>query len=152
MKYKFFWGGPFSNWYPARLNYKGQSFENSEQAFMWEKANHFKDNETAAKVLITPNPRDNKALGRLVKNFSNTEWEKVRFDYMYEVCLAKFTQNENLKKELFANENFVEASPVDTIWGIGMKEGQEGIEDPTNWKGLNLLGKVLEKVKLNLEK
>jgi predicted NAD-dependent protein-ADP-ribosyltransferase YbiA (DUF1768 family) len=33
---------------------------------MWSKAIHFNDNETAAEILLTPDPKDNKALGRKV--------------------------------------------------------------------------------------
>ena len=41
----------------------------------------------------------------------------------------------------------VEASPYDKIWGIGMKEGTPGIENPSNWKGENLLGFALMEVR-----
>jgi hypothetical protein len=55
---------------------------------------------------------------------------------------AKFSQNDDLGDELLitGNKILVEASPYDTIWGIGMAEGEPGINDPANWKGLNLLG------------
>jgi ribA/ribD-fused uncharacterized protein len=55
---------------------------------------------------------------------------------------AKFSQNDELSDELLATGNkiLVEASPYDTIWGIGMGEKEPGINDPANWKGLNLLG------------
>ena len=42
---------------------------------------------------------------------------------------------------------FVEASPLDNIWGIGLEENAEGIEDPSYWLGLNLLGQALNLVK-----
>jgi hypothetical protein len=57
-----------------------------------------------------------------------------------------------LKEELLSKSNFVEASPYDCIWGIGMGKSEEGINDPDNWKGLNLLGKVLDEVKYLLNK
>ena len=41
----------------------------------------------------------------------------------------------------------VEASPYDTIWGIGMKEPDTGITNPHNWKGLNQLGFALMEVR-----
>ena len=41
----------------------------------------------------------------------------------------------------------VEASPCDTIWGIGMSELDNGVEDPHNWKGTNLLGFALMEVR-----
>lgn len=147
MKYTFFWKGPLSNWYPSKFNYKGHTFNNSEQAFMWEKASVFKDYETAKKILNSTSPKEAKDLGRQVKGFDNKIWEEVRYEYMFDVCVQKFIQNEDLKKQLLASDNYVEASPYDTIWGIGMSENQPGIENSNNWKGLNLLGKVLNEVR-----
>jgi ribA/ribD-fused uncharacterized protein len=68
---------------------------------------------------------------------------------VYEGNLAKFTQNKNLKEEMLATGDkiFVEASPLDNIWGIGLDENAEGIEDPSFWLGLNLLGQALTLVK-----
>jgi predicted NAD-dependent protein-ADP-ribosyltransferase YbiA (DUF1768 family) len=41
---------------------------------------------------------------------------------------------------------YVEASPFDKIWGIGMKEYDKGVENPTNWKGTNWLGEELTRL------
>eukprot|EP00516_Mucochytrium_quahogii_P013801 CAMPEP_0203803254 /NCGR_PEP_ID=MMETSP0100_2-20121128/12705_1 /ASSEMBLY_ACC=CAM_ASM_000210 /TAXON_ID=96639 /ORGANISM=" , Strain NY0313808BC1" /LENGTH=59 /DNA_ID=CAMNT_0050710897 /DNA_START=309 /DNA_END=485 /DNA_ORIENTATION=- len=40
-----------------------------------------------------------------------------------------------------------EASPFDKIWGIGMSAKRYGAFDQKNWKGSNLLGKVLMKTR-----
>jgi ribA/ribD-fused uncharacterized protein len=138
MKYTFFWGGEFSNWHPAKIKYKGHTFANSEQAYMWEKASFFNDEQTADLILKTPNPSENKKLGRKVKNFDADKWSAVSFEIMYDICLEKFKQNPKLKELLLANENFVEASPFDKIWGIGMAENDPNINDPTKWRGQNL--------------
>ena len=45
------------------------------------------------------------------------------------------------------NRMLVEASPLDNIWGIGMAENDKGVENPINWKGLNLLGQAINLVK-----
>ena len=68
---------------------------------------------------------------------------------MYEGNLAKFTQNKDLKEEMLATGDkiFVEASPLDNIWGIGLDENAEGVENPSFWLGLNLLGQALTLVK-----
>ena len=146
-QYTFFWNGPFSNWYPTRFTYKNIIWENSEQAFMWEKAMTFKDFYIANEIRKTPDPKDVKALGREVKGFDGAKWDEVKYQLMVDINVGKFSQNEKLKAELFANSNFVEASPYDKIWGIGMKAGDAGIEDPKNWKGENLLGKALDETK-----
>jgi len=43
-----------------------------------------------------------------------------------------------------------EASPTDTRWGIGMKSTDPGAHNPSNWKGQNLLGMVLMRVREQL--
>jgi len=41
----------------------------------------------------------------------------------------------------------VEASPVDTIWGIGLAADDQRARDPSDWPGLNLLGFALMRVR-----
>mgnify|MGYP006105085405 FL=1 len=41
----------------------------------------------------------------------------------------------------------MEASPVDTIWGIGMASDNVNIENPSKWEGENLLGYALMEVR-----
>lgn len=146
-KYTFFWSGPFSNWHSSRFIMCNKVFRNSEQAFMWLKAMEFNDTKTAQLIIETSDPRKAKDLGRTVKGYKDSVWSEKREEAMFKSCLEKFRQNDNLKKLLLENTNYVEASPYDKIWGIGMKEGEEGIEDPKNWKGQNLLGKVLNRVR-----
>ena len=58
---------------------------------------------------------------------------------------AKFSQNPDLKAKLVATGEkvLVEASPNDKIWGIGLRPNDPNVQDPTLWKGENLLGKCL---------
>ena len=44
----------------------------------------------------------------------------------------------------------VEASPYDTIWGVGLGENNDLILDEKNWKGTNFLGEVLMDVRKSL--
>lgn len=144
----FFWGGIFSNWYPCKFIYKNIEFNCSEQALMYEKAILFKDREIAQKILDAKTPKEQKALGRLVKNYNENIWSKNREKIMINILLAKFTSNNKLKNVMikYKNYQFVEASPFDRIWGIGLYEDNELIKDETNWRGQNLLGKALTKV------
>ena len=97
-----------------------------------------------------------KQLGRGVKNFDETKWQEVRYEKMYEAVYKKFAQNEELLQDLLSDEykdkHFVEGSPVDTIWGIGIKWTKPIIADKNNWKGENLLGQVLDEVREKLKK
>lgn len=151
-----FWNADsiYSNWYQScYFHIEDVLFHNAEAAFMWVKALHFKDYETAQIIEESrQNPGDMKALGRQVKNFNESEWVKVRYQIMFDVCLQKFHQIELLKDDLLATGDriLVEASPYDKIWGIGLAPDNPLALNPDNWKGLNLLGRVLEDVRTRL--
>jgi predicted NAD-dependent protein-ADP-ribosyltransferase YbiA (DUF1768 family) len=44
----------------------------------------------------------------------------------------------------------VEASPVDTIWGIGLSADSPDSSHPDRWRGLNALGFALMEVRAQL--
>lgn len=153
-KYVFFWNGIYSNWYPCKFTVEDRTFNCSEQFMMYCKAMYFKDFEIVEQVMKTENPKLQKSLGRKVKNFDPVEWDKVCMDYVYDGCLAKFDQNEWLRIRLLVEgnkRNFVEASPYDKIWGVGLDENNPLIDNPVNWKGKNYLGKMLDKVYTTLK-
>lgn len=148
-KYVFFWNGIYSNWYPAKFILDGIQWSNSEQYMMWSKAEMFGDDRIADQILETSDPHIAKTLGKRVKNFDAKKWDEVCKDIVFNGCYAKFSQNIILKDTILRDgrgRNFVEASPYDAIWGIGMSETAEGIDDPSNWKGRNYLGEVLDRV------
>ena len=151
----FFWGGTFSNWFRSLFTDPNNNliFANTEQAFMWYKADRFNDYETRTLIEKNTNPREVKKLGRLVKGFDNDIWDSCKFQVMLHVNQLKYHQNNELAKTLLDTGDLilVEASPYDTIWGIGMHEDDTGIDDESNWKGQNLLGKVLMNVRNTLK-
>jgi ribA/ribD-fused uncharacterized protein len=144
----YFWGSIFSNFHPIDFIHQNNKFANSEQAFMWRKAIFFKDFEIALKILETTNPQEAKSLGRKVKYYNNDRWNKVREQIMYEVNIDKY-KDEKLQGILLSTKNLiiVESSPVDKIWGVGLSKEDPRILDEKNWNGLNLLGKVLMRVR-----
>ena len=151
-KYVFFWNGFLSQWYPSQMTIDGIKFTSCEQYMMYKKAELFDDTEIMWDILLTDSPKEQKRLGRMVKNFNKDIWDKKCFSIVYKGNLNKFQQNNELKNQLKQTENkyLVEASPYDTIWGIGFGEDDENIEDPSRWNGLNLLGSVLMLVRNNL--
>ncbi len=54
-----------------------------------------------------------------------------------------------MQKELLATGEltFVEASPYDKVWGIGLDMNHPDATEPSKWLGKNLLGKVLNKTR-----
>lgn len=148
-KYTLFYNGAFSNFFPCEFEIDGIKFCTSEQYFMYKKALTFNDHVIANLILNEPDPLNQKQLGRGVADYNDDVWSKVRYQHMYDGCFAKFTQNAYLKSQLLytVGTNLVEASPYDTIWGIGLSEIDPLAWDESNWKGLNLLGKVLDEVR-----
>jgi ribA/ribD-fused uncharacterized protein len=157
-KFTFFWKSNecFSNWYmsdftndlPNKIKYNC-----SEQCFMHQKALLFGDEDVAKQILKTKHPRDQKVLGRTVKNFDASLWELMAKKLMYEVNKLKFTQNPELFKQLIDTGNtlIVEASPFDKIWGIGMDENHKNVENKSLWLGTNWLGEVLTQLREDLK-
>lgn len=157
-KYVFFFGSFLSNFTRCkfRWSFDGEEHEFfcTEQAFMWTKAKFFGDSETAKKILaVNDDPMECKKLGRMVKNYDDGKWS-VRYEVMRDVNFARFDQclyhhNKILDPE-FDGKTFVEASPIDGIWGIKMGIKDKGVLDERNWKGQNLLGKALTEVRERL--
>lgn len=149
-KYVLFWGSVFSNFAKTEyLSHDGILFRCSEQEFMYRKAIHFGDQTIAEKILLADKPAKIKALGREVRNFDGAEWDRVRAEYMYRACLSKFTGCARARRAIlsYPDHHFVEASPYDTIWGIGLKEDDPRANDPSQWRGRNLLGQTLDRVR-----
>lgn len=157
--YVFFFGSFMSNFARCKFlwTFDGERHEFfcTEQAFMWAKAKFFGDEETAQKILDEDDdPLVCKHLGREVRGYDDEKWNEVRYNIMLEVNLARFQQCNYHRKKLLDPEldgkTFVEASPVDGIWGIKMGIKDEGILDSSNWKGQNLMGQVITDVRKRL--
>jgi len=142
-KYKFFWEGPFSNWFLSGFIVDDIAYNCGEQYMMYQKAVLFNDTEIADKILNETEPKKQKQLGRKVRNFNVNVWDSVRYDIVKKGLYHKFTQSVFLKSELlkYKEYRFVEASPYDTIWGIGFIE-KDAMSNISKW-GKNLLGKIL---------
>jgi len=140
---------PFSQWYPARFEIGGKLFSCAEQYMMYGKAILFGDAEVAAEILQAMAPRQHKALGRRVRGFTEAIWKANREAIVTDGSRAKFTQNPELRQALLdtAGTELVEASPFDRIWGIGLAATDPRAEDPAQWRGQNLLGKILTRVR-----
>lgn len=145
----FFWQGVFSQWYPSTFIIEGAKYNRAEQFMMAMKAATFQDDFCLRKILESNNPSEQKKYGRMVRNYNDEQWTKVRYNFVVQGNYAKFSQNQDLKKILLdtGNKILVEASPYDKIWGIGMDEKNPDRFDISKWKGQNLLGKALMEVR-----
>jgi ribA/ribD-fused uncharacterized protein len=151
-----FWGEEFSQWYIAPMAIGSVTYNCCEQYMMARKAMLFNDMETLARIMAEKNPRLQKFLGREVKNFIGHEWDMIAQDVIYIGNLAKFKQHPKLQELMFSfrdpdkDVEFVEASPLDKIYGIGLSETDPDALDKSKWKGLNWLGQALTRVRNTL--
>jgi hypothetical protein len=153
-RFVFFWGGWPSQWHKCRFRVDGLEYNCCEQFMMAEKARVFADWEAEAAILATPNPRQQKALGRKVRNFDAGVWNSVCRGIVYRANLAKFEQSGELYELLMAtgDRTIVEASPQDAIWGIGLRQDDPRAHDPAQWRGTNWLGIALMQVRDELRR
>ena len=160
MKYLFFWShrprrgagpgpGCLSQWWPAPLEADGHRFDTAEHYMMWRKAMLFGDTAVAERILSAGHPHRAKALGAQVRGFDEETWQRHRFDIVVAGNLAKFGRHGDLRGFLLATGDrvLVEASPTDGVWGIGLAAGDVRAENPKDWRGLNLLGFALMRVR-----
>lgn len=144
--------GYLSNWYPSKFTVDDVNFSSMEQYMMYKKAVCFRDKDTADRILATNDVAKIKALGRLVADYNESYWNGVRQIVVFEGLIAKFSQNEDLKKLLKATENAVlaECAVKDRIWGIGLLMKDPERFEIDKWKGQNLLGYALMMVRERL--
>ncbi|MFI5709556.1 NADAR family protein [Kribbella sp. NPDC051620] len=162
-KYVFFWGDTpnrdgrvdascLSQWYHAPFTVDGVRYPTAEHWMMAAKARLFNDEDSVRRILAAGHPQQAKALGREVAGFSTETWHDRRVELVAEGNLHKFRQNQPLLDYLRTTGKrvLVEASPVDRIWGIGLAADDPRAEHPAQWRGLNLLGFALMRVRAEL--
>ena len=176
-KFTFFWetSSPFSQWHKSKFRattcliegvnkikkkdilkdvfpLEEQEYSSVEQFMMFHKAIIFLDIESAKKIMDIDNVRVIKEIGKGVLNFDETIWKYYRSKVVFEGNKAKFMQNPNLKEKLFLTKEttLVEASPYDSVWGIGLSADNPKAKSRDTWRGLNLLGEILTKIRVEL--
>lgn len=156
IEFLFFWGHTpkeiesidkscFSQWFSANFCVNNIKYLSTEHWMMAQKALLFEDKESFEHIINAATPAEAKKLGRTIQKFDDIIWNEHKFRIVREGNIHKFAQNKLLLDFLIATKNkvLVEASPVDTIWGIGLTQDAKNIEDVFTWRGENLLGFAL---------
>jgi ribA/ribD-fused uncharacterized protein len=150
-KFTFFWNtkSPLTNWWIEDFVWKDITFNCSEQYMMYRKALMFKDYRIADLIMNTKSPREQKDYGREVTGYIDEQWSEDRLDIVVEGLLCKFQQSASAKQYLIKTRGtyIAEASPYDLVWGIGMEASHPDVEDYGLWRGKNLLGIALMRVR-----
>ncbi|MEM7372062.1 MAG: NADAR family protein [Bacteroidota bacterium] len=161
LKYLFFWGHRpsrdgsithtcLSQWWAGHpFEVEGIPYPTAEHWMMAGKARLFQDTEVLNKILACSSAPEAKKLGRQVRQFSPETWNQHRSMIVEEGNYHKFSQHPALREYLLNTSQriLVEASPYDSIWGIGMGKENPHASHPHIWKGLNLLGFALMEVR-----
>lgn len=124
-----------SNFSSYPVTYDGLTYQNNEAAFQAMKV---KDPKKREQFIHLP-PNRAKSKGRHV--LLRSDWEKVKEQFMYEIVLAKFTQNKDLKQKL------LETGDALLIEGNSWNDVEWGV---CNGRGQNKLGKILMRVRKEL--
>ena len=125
-----------SNFFSAEVTWQGRTYLNNEAAF--QSAKCIKESQRDKFTQLDPSRA--KRAGRRV--ILRNDWEDVKEQVMYEVCLAKFTQNPDLKQKLIETGDaiLIEGNDWgDKCWGM------------VNGVGQNKLGKILMKIRDELK-
>jgi hypothetical protein len=126
-----------SNFYECKVTYEGITYLNNEAAFQSMKTLDRNERRTFAEF----DPDAAKKAGRKIS--LRSDWEDIKTELMYEICKAKFTQNNDLAAKLLAtgDEELVEGNNWnDKIWG------------KVNGQGENRLGIILMRIREELRK
>lgn len=155
----FFWGHTakdgaitqacLSQWWQSSFTVDGIMYPTAEHYMMAAKARLFGDSAALARILSCEHPKQAKEHGRSVTGFDERTWVEERFGIAVMGNHGKFSQNSSLQHFLLGTGNkvLVEASPVDPIWGIGLASDDKRARQPSQWRGLNLLGFALMEVR-----
>lgn len=146
--------GYLSNWYLSDFELDGRTFSSMEQYMMYKKAQLFQDWEIAEEIMNTNHVGKIKMLGRSVRNYEESIWNGMRQIIVYEGLTAKFAQNEELLMLLLSTEEAIlaECAVQDCIWGNGVSMKDDKRFDVQKWRGQNLLGYTLMKVRDKLRR
>lgn len=138
-----------SQWYDCWFEVDGVQYHTTEQYMMASKARLFGDDEVLKEIMEATMPFDYKKLGRKIRGFETVMWDAKKYEIVVKGNKAKFSQNHALKEFLLSTGDSIlaEASPYDTIWGIGLDKEHAEKGSVEQWQGENLLGCALMDVR-----
>jgi len=147
-----FWSGWPSQHAPATFEVCGVWYNCTQQYLMAERARMFGDADRLDDIMWSRDPVQQTVLGHAVKNCDEARWRRAVPAMLLRGNMAKYAQNATLKRLLLATHPkvLVQASPYDTVYGVGLTPHDPRALDPEHWRGLNLLGTALMQTRQTL--
>jgi N-glycosidase YbiA len=130
----------FSNFAPFGIELDDQWWQTTEHYFQAQK---FLDQAYQDKIRHASDPKTAANLGRSRSVVIREDWEEIKDDVMRKAVLQKFQTHSQLRELLIStgNEDIVENAPGDYYWGCG-----------TDGSGKNMLGKILQEVRFQIQR
>lgn len=104
-----------SNFFTCNVEYENLTYTNTEAAFQAQKSL----DPNIKRKFTDLDPLKAKKLGRRID--LRDDWNEIRDEVMYNVCMAKFSQNDDLRKSLIdtGDATLIEGNPWnDRYWGM----------------------------------
>ncbi|NOU98590.1 DUF1768 domain-containing protein [Paenibacillus sp. LMG 31457] len=131
--------GCFSNFAKYSIVINNKEWATNEHYFQAQK---YVGTEYEEEIRLASTPMEAAKLGRDRKKPLRNDWEECKVQIMRDAIIAKVDQHENIKSILLSTGNctIIEHTINDSYWGDG-----------ANFKGQNMLGKLLMEVRNSLE-
>ena len=100
------------------------------------KARLFKDHRAAKLIMSSPDQSAHKCVGRGVRKIDPAAWDREKQHAVLSGKYARFTQITAMKHHRLStgNKRLTEASPLDPVWGIGLRADDPRAKDPRRWR------------------
>ena len=111
---------------------------------MAETVRLFTDHRAVELIMSSADPSTYKRIGRGVRNFDSAVWDKGKQTAVLVGTNAKYTQNPAVKNHLLStgNKRLADASPLDPVWGIGLRADDPRANDTRPWRGKQYFGEA----------
>jgi ribA/ribD-fused uncharacterized protein len=94
------------------------------------------------KCLRSKSPKAQKGYGKQCRNLDVKVWGVASIPVVLSCQIALAEADDALRRLYLRSGNrvFVEGSPTDTVWGVGIRWDNVAIGNESNWRGENRLG------------
>ncbi len=131
-----------SNFHADPIQFNGKIHKTAEHCYQYTMAVHHDNMPAANDIASAPTPGEAKRLAHMYIPNHRSTWETTKVSVMEDIIRAKADQHHTFKNELLktGNKKLVHNMERDPEWGFG-RDG----------KGLNLMGKILEKIRSEIQ-
>ena len=143
---------PLSNFnasFPVTI--REQAYLCNEQFIQSQKAKLFSDHQAFTDIMRSEDAREMQKRGKRIRGYNDEQWKAKVPEIIQECVSAKVYQNVEVRDYLLktGTKQIGEGSP-NQLFGVGLHISDPKILNPQEWKGGNLMGKVLMEVRSEL--